>query len=247
MLFRDSENSGPVHYIHEHYRAKDCLIKRYQVSTDCCKDLPPGQWVGKADGDTIEDDHSDSDPENTGCEHFFHVDHNDEMALQCELGLYLDFKTKDGGFPYGCRGFEKFKPQNLPIKEVIEEVSKKGWLQMIYSEDIQMLSTIPEPKCKDRWWGGTCLYGRKKSDPQCNLMTLQIPEGSTPMHEIFEEYASDNAKWIADFIPAFEKMLANGYQSDDLVNGPDAYTDVHCSRPPPGWSNWKYECLMIGS
>ena len=154
--------------------------------------------IGIADSDTLEDDKSyGPDPENTGCEHFDHVPHNDEMALQCELGLYLDFKTKDGGFPYGCPGFDNFKPQHVP-----KELGKFHW--------IQMQSNIPWD-CP-QWWGLTCVHNMKESDPLCNLMTLQIPEGSTPMHEIFEEYASDNTKWIADFIPAMEKMLANGYE-----------------------------------
>ena len=40
---------------------------------------------------------------------------------------------------------------------------------------------------------------------------LEYPEGSTPLYQIFEEYAADNQKWVDDFIPALEKMLANGY------------------------------------
>ena len=40
---------------------------------------------------------------------------------------------------------------------------------------------------------------------------LQEPEGSTPLHEIIDEYADSNDAFIRDFIPVLEKMLANGY------------------------------------
>lgn len=48
-----------------------------------------------------------------------------------------------------------------------------------------------------------------------------------PLHEIFEEYAKSNWKWIRDFVPAFEKMLQNGYRT--LRSGPDQWTDVECT------------------
>ena len=49
-----------------------------------------------------------------------------------------------------------------------------------------------------------------KADPECPLNKMEV-DGSEPLHEIFEEYAQDQGKWISDFIPTFEKMLANGY------------------------------------
>ena len=58
--------------------------------------------------------------------------------------------------------------------------------------------------------------GVGRYDPECPLQTLAVPEGSTPLHQIVEEYAEDQDAWIRDFIPALEKMLANGYNSNDL-------------------------------
>ena len=51
-----------------------------------------------------------------------------------------------------------------------------------------------------------------KAGVECELNKLQEPEGSTPLHEIVEEYANDQDAFVRDFIPVFEKMLANGYE-----------------------------------
>ena len=48
-------------------------------------------------------------------------------------------------------------------------------------------------------------------EPKCDKNTLQIPEGTTPLHQVFEEYAQDQDKWLNDFVPTMEKMLSNGY------------------------------------
>jgi len=68
--------------------------------------------------------------------------------------------------------------------------------------------------------------------PQCPKNTMSIPSGSTELHKVFEEYAVDQAKWVDDFIKTYEKMLENGYQSGELVDGPDvnANAGVKCSH-----------------
>lgn len=71
--------------------------------------------------------------------------------------------------------------------------------------------------------------GGTKSDPQCAKNTLERPPGSTPLHEILEEYADSQSNWIRDFVPTLEKMLANGYASGELHDGPDQWSDVQCS------------------
>ncbi len=43
------------------------------------------------------------------------------------------------------------------------------------------------------------------------MNTLEEPAGSTPLHEVFEEYADSQDAWIGEFIDVLEKMLANGY------------------------------------
>ena len=48
-------------------------------------------------------------------------------------------------------------------------------------------------------------------EANCEKNFMQIPEGSTPLYAVFEEYAKDQDKWINEFIPTFEKMMSNGY------------------------------------
>ena len=70
----------------------------------------------------------------------------------------------------------------------------------------------------------------RKADPNCGLNRLEYPPGSTPLHQIFEEYASNQQKWLDDFVPTLEKMLANGYGGNELTPGPDQYSNVYCNR-----------------
>ena len=52
---------------------------------------------------------------------------------------------------------------------------------------------------------------RMKADPQCGFNKIEEPAGSTPLHQVFEEYAKDQDAWIGEFVPTLEKMLSNGY------------------------------------
>ena len=82
----------------------------------------------------------------------------------------------------------------------------------------------------------------KKADPDCPFNTLQIPDGSTPLHSIFDEYASDQQKWVNDFVPTLAKMLSNGYKEDELVDGPDQYTGIECTRQDKHDNDNYYNC-----
>ena len=58
-------------------------------------------------------------------------------------------------------------------------------------------------------------------EPRCELQRLEEPAGSgDPLHAIFDEYADDQAAWMRDYVPAMEKMLANGYP-EGLQDAPD--------------------------
>ena len=40
------------------------------------------------------------------------------------------------------------------------------------------------------------------------------------MHEIVEEFASDNEVWAEKFLEGWQQMTSNGYTSEELVDGP---------------------------
>ena len=84
----------------------------------------------------------------------------------------------------------------------------------------------------------------------CPLNKMKVAGESTALHEVFEEYALDQQKWIDDYLPTFEKMLANGYEEGELVDGPDQYTNVYCKRHDFGddWSVVQdFNCNKVGT
>ena len=85
-----------------------------------------------------------------------------------------------------------------------------------------------------------------KADPNCGLNELEYPPGSTPLHQIFEEYASNQQQWLDDFVPTLEKMLANGYGGNELTPGPDQYSNVSCNRVGT-WEGNKYTNCYLTS
>ena len=51
--------------------------------------------------------------------------------------------------------------------------------------------------------------------PQCPLETY-APEGEK-LHEIVEDYATNQQKWFDDFVNVLHKMSANGYEENNLT------------------------------
>jgi len=152
---------------------------------------------------------------NTGCERYQFISGLDEMALPCEIGMYFDFNVTEDGIPYGCEGLDQFTSENFNKSYLLT------W------------STLENEN-----------GGRYKADPKCELNKLEYPPGSTPLHQAFDEYAKDNGQWISEFVPAFEKMLSNGYAKDDLKLGPDQYTGIICPREDPhDWGKY-FNCYQ---
>ena len=145
--------------------------------------------------------------------------------------MYLDFKVTDIGIPYGCDGLTAFN--NETWSQYTSGFCHACWSRLP-KEGIEN----PDPMKNWQWYGG---------DVGCPLNKLQVPEGSTPLHKIFEEYAADQQKWVNDYVPTFEKMLSNGYNSEELANAPDHYTGVICSRFPGDYKYYScYHANEIG-
>ena len=107
------------------------------------------------------------------------------------MGLYFKFNVTDDGVPYGCPGFDMFKPDY--------------WTGGFYERRSRV------PKSDDIDTSNYNWKDYKTSDPLCELNDIRDPPTDKPLHEIFEDYANDQNLWVADFMPTLEKMLANGY------------------------------------
>ena len=55
--------------------------------------------------------------------------------------------------------------------------------------------------------------------PYCDLERY-APEGE-PLYQIVEQMADDQQLWMDEFVPSLEKMLDNGYQSQELQSYPN--------------------------
>lgn len=136
--------------------------------------------------------------------------------LNSDIGLYLDFNVDANGIPYGCQGFENFNPA--------------GW-------DLQVPGGI-------RLWENTWTYiNGQRGEPRCPLNALSVPAGSTPLHQVVEEYADDNNAFFRDFVPTLEKMLSNGYSNGDFTAAPtEGMSGFSC--PPQVLNNRSryYQC-----
>jgi len=199
-------NGGPVFWIHQNNvcpsvkndifwgkkQRRRCMDKtpKEPAGMHCKPDRPPGGKVYR------KPDEPDADPDR-GCEQWRLIIGKDEIALNCEMGLYLDFQVTDG-VPHGCPGLEHFNAS------------------MASDEKRGVWSHLPGE--------------RRLSQPLCGKQKIAEPPGSTPVSEIMEEYANDQATWINDYILVFEKMMRNGYPNG-LSDGPDYHTDVICPLP----------------
>ena len=80
---------------------------------------------------------------------------------------------------------------------------------------------------KRRHKGGAVRQGYK---PNCEKNDMKDPPNDQPFYEIIENYADDQSAWVHDFVPAFEKMMRNGYEESDLFDAPPSWEGVNCVK-----------------
>lgn len=83
----------------------------------------------------------------------------------------------------------------------------------------------------------------QKAEPLCPVNKLVGPGDALPLHKIVEDFANNQQHFIDSFVPALEKMLSNGYDEADLVNGPDTSTDIQCPRVDPKYYHKFWSCF----
>ena len=219
---RQTESGGPVMWSNFRQRCPNCNSNLYK-NTGCCTQAPAGMQCKPDDK---------PDPPTglgKGCEKFYTNLGQDEIVLNCEFGLYMDFKVSDTGIPYGCSGLESFN--NTVWKDL-----PKGFCHSCWSR----VPKVKNPDPLNNWhW--------QIDEVTCPLNKLQEPIGSTPLHEVFEEYAKDQQKWVNDYVPTFEKMISNGYVDGELQDAPDQWTNVVCPRPGPKWAVYQHHSCYHAS
>jgi hypothetical protein len=83
---------------------------------------------------------------------------------------------------------------------------------------------------------------RRAYHHNCPLNMMREPAEDDPLSTIFETYADDQEAWVKDFVPAFEKMMSNGYSQSDLQDAPTSWEGVRCWKQNP--KRYKIDCLV---
>ena len=69
---------------------------------------------------------------------------------------------------------------------------------------------------------------RRAFQMACPLNDRKLPESDKSVSEIIQDYADDQDLWIGEFMQAFEKMVANGYDDSALTLAPNSWDKVQC-------------------
>ena len=132
-----TQRGGPIFWIHQNHVCpsvyndqfwgnfeRQC-IEQAGPGQQCIPDPPAGSTVSRTQDE--EDGNADS-----GCERWRLIIGKDEIALNCEMGLYLDFTVTEGVI-HGCEGLEHFgeKMANNKTRNVWsrEPGQTRGWGQ----------------------------------------------------------------------------------------------------------------------
>mmetsp|Transcript_72286 Transcript_72286/g.156956 ORF Transcript_72286/g.156956 Transcript_72286/m.156956 type:complete len:575 (+) Transcript_72286:62-1786(+) len=94
---------------------------------------------------------------------------------------------------------------------------------------------------KQKWTAHNIMNGRKgldfyKAEPRCNKQKLGDGKGTLKMYQLVERYSENQEAWMDDFIPALQKMLANGYKMKKLTASFD-FNGLNCNH-----NYWGFKC-----
>ena len=138
--------------------------------------------------------------------------------MNVDVGLLVKFDVSQGdangmgqGRPTGCAG-----------------LNRDSWLSNARFRPGEQFKTEPVPApfnentyldYSSKFVRGIHLGNARYSDvvggerfSGCPL-NMDLAENGQKMHEIVEEYAADNNKFVQDFSAVFQKMIGNGYQA----------------------------------
>lgn len=102
-----TQNGGPTFWIHQYF---GCNNQEKFPESSCFKNLEDGMTCqpDEAVSGLIRQNGEDDANLNRGCEAYRRTVGQVEIALNCEMGLYKDFKAGRDGVLHGCKGLEHF-------------------------------------------------------------------------------------------------------------------------------------------
>merc|ERR1711953_37652 len=133
-----TKSGGPMHWIRMNFACPYCekrnddSIFMAQEYDRCCP--------GRQEGHACQSDNATRNFEDdiTGCEKYRFAFGLDEMAMNAEMGLYLQFDVENG-IPKNCPGFEQFNMEHW------EQNPRKDTLRRAYNQECPLnMRSLPE-------------------------------------------------------------------------------------------------------
>lgn len=220
----DTRTGGPVQWIQEKLVCPLCSHlqhgfrnsqHQFKYFTECCLGR-----TGDSASNITESEELNFIPCQPKCERWKFIVGFDETALNAEMGLLKSFQVDANGIPFGCSGWEKFNLEHWG-----------GW-------------TPGKREFNNRHFSWSLSPEGGKGEPQCDFNRHADPLDDMPVYQIVLQYADDQSKWLADFFPTLEKMLANGYPRGELRLSPVAgMTNFSCAFPDHQDPERFYSCV----
>jgi len=215
---------APIQWIQKKVACPNCVARSYErggrhpdrlaQDRDCClNNVPSGaqcrpDGVGPEGSTTLMRDDDASD----GCEYSHFIFGKDETALSVDMGLYYAFDVDVRGFPSGCPGLDTFFPSSDRFSDFTCGIDGRPWfVDPSLSFDHPNLTR----RTRTDWTQRACPM-------DCPLQSYRYPGDDRTIADHFLRFADDQGAWIEAFLPAMEKMLANGYQSIDVAGSPQS-------------------------
>ena len=193
---------------------RDCCLRGVPEGAQC---RPDGAGANGSSAATRDDDFSD------GCEYSHFIFGRDETALSSDMGLMYAFDVDKRGFPHGCSGLNTFYPSSNRWSDYTCGIDGRPWF-----EDPSLAFDDPNITrvTRDAWTDRACPM-------DCPKQGYTYPGDTQTLAEHFERFADDQGAWIDEFIPALEKMLANGYSQGELLPSWPTSSAVTAADPTP--------------
>ena len=224
---------APVQFIQKKVVCPNCADQSYDrggrhadrlaQDRDCCLNNVPNGAQCRPDGHGPvgsvvtgrDDDFSD------GCEYSHFIFGKDETALSVDMGLMWNFNVDRYGFPSGCPGLATFYPSANRFSDWTCGIDGRPWFDdaSLSFDDPNLTRTTTND-----WTSRGCPM-------DCPVQDYQYPGDGATLAAHVERFADDQAAWIEEFIPAMEKLVANGYSADALVVSWPTW-QLHAPPPP---------------